>query len=461
LLAEPLDDATVLWDLHAGREVRRLPQRDLTDIMAFSPDGKLLLTAGMGETVRLWDVESGEIRDEFTGHTGKVMGAAFSPDGRTVWTAGRDGAVIAWDVAGSRRLAVPGRLDFGALFGDVAADGKTAVVLDGGAIDRPSTGQVWDLDANRKMGDLTPAVSPRPGLGTMVAAITPDGKTAVTMLGDPESTAGGFLLVHDVPSGSVRRSIPLPFPAAGVDLTPDGTLAVANGRTGIAVVDLTTGRLRGDPLPSDVWSTVDQEIPTNVAMSPSGRWAAVARAATVSLVDVGAGRIVATWPNVDGTDVLSLGWTVDGQTLAYGDVSGRVSFRAIPNGAELAPPRLLFPGYVLSLTPSPDGKWFAAVGTDGELTLIDTQTRTPVGEPLPGPAHSGWGFAIWRPDSSAVTLWYETGMTLRWGVGADRWIDGACRVAHRDLTAEEWQLLRPGKPWRHTCAPHDLADLPL
>jgi hypothetical protein len=42
-------------------------------------------------------------------------------------------------------LAAPGHLDFGALDGDVAADGATAVVLDGGAPGRPSAGEIWDL----------------------------------------------------------------------------------------------------------------------------------------------------------------------------------------------------------------------------------------------------------------------------------------------------------------------------
>jgi hypothetical protein len=127
----------------------------------------------------------------------------------------------------------------------------------------------------------------------------------------------------------------------------------------------------------------------------------------------------------------------------------------------MGPPRLLFPGYVLSLIPSPDGRWLAAVGTDGQLALIDLATRTPVGQPLPGPTDSGWGFPIWRHDSPSVTMWYETGKTLRWAVGADEWIERACRVAHRDLTADEWQLLRPGTPWRHTCDASMLADLPL
>src|SRR6266542_2226634 len=65
---------------------------------AFSPDGKLVVTASADGTARIWDVASGRSLHTLSGHTGDglfrevrdVLGVAFSPDGKLVVTASAD-----------------------------------------------------------------------------------------------------------------------------------------------------------------------------------------------------------------------------------------------------------------------------------------------------------------------------------------------------------------------------------
>ena len=57
--------------------------------MAFSPDGKTVLTGSIDKTARLWDATTGQAPRLPMTHQHAVFAVAFSPDGETVLTGER------------------------------------------------------------------------------------------------------------------------------------------------------------------------------------------------------------------------------------------------------------------------------------------------------------------------------------------------------------------------------------
>jgi WD domain, G-beta repeat/Pentapeptide repeats (8 copies) len=88
------------WQLHA--------QGHSANACVFSPDGQRALSAGGGNTLKLWEVASGRCLATWRGHEGGVSSCAFSPDGRQALSAGWDGTLRLWAVSeqeGGRCLA--------------------------------------------------------------------------------------------------------------------------------------------------------------------------------------------------------------------------------------------------------------------------------------------------------------------------------------------------------------------
>src|SRR5579859_1015638 len=100
--------------------------------VAFTADGRTLLTASDDGLVRVWDMASRREVRRWQAHHGGVLALTLTADGKTLATGGRDGVVRFWDLATARETAQftggPGDVEVLAL----SADGKVLVVSGSG-----------------------------------------------------------------------------------------------------------------------------------------------------------------------------------------------------------------------------------------------------------------------------------------------------------------------------------------
>jgi outer membrane protein assembly factor BamB len=84
VVAVAKDKGVSLFDEASGKELRRLGvHRDKVTALAFSPDGKNLVSGGADGMTYMWDVATGKILWKFKGED-TVSGLKFSKDGRTI-----------------------------------------------------------------------------------------------------------------------------------------------------------------------------------------------------------------------------------------------------------------------------------------------------------------------------------------------------------------------------------------
>jgi WD40 repeat protein len=337
------------------------PTREYVDSVAFSRDGRLLLdvestNAGEDGLARLWDVASRHSIGIYGSATSTVAVAALDPNGTLVATGSRDGSVRLWPVKGG--TAPP-------LVGHPAAIDAIAFSPDGthlltGSDD--SSARVWDVTSGALASELLGHKS-----AVRAAAFTPDGARVVTASFD------GTVRVWDPGLNRAVRQLPLKD-VSKARQTPAGPIALA---TVSASLEKPVAMVaEWDPRNGRVVGRVRVPNADDVGATPDGRNVLAYGQNTVSVWDVGGGRITTF---VDRRQVrgqkpflATAAVSADGRYVAYGEAARRawVDIWRLSDRKRVRSVRLPYSAALLAF--SPDGDRLAVMGdkASGQILAV-------------------------------------------------------------------------------------------
>jgi WD40 repeat protein len=359
LLATAGADGTArVWEASTGTALAVLHGHTGTVwIAAFSPDGRLLVTAGADGIARVWEASTGTALAELRGHTHAVWIAAFSPDGRLLATAGADGTARVWEASTGTALAV--------LHGHTGVVNSVAFSPGGerlvtAADDR--TARVWDSLTGSSMTDLR-------GHSAWVrsAAFSRDGRWVVTASWD--GTARVWEAATGVPVTILRGHV---GPARSPIFSPDGQRVATAGEDGTARIweagiGAPTIILRGHTAAVNgaAFSSPDGRRVVTASSDGTARVWETATGEPVAVLTGHAGRVWAAAFSPDGRLVVTAGG--DQTARVWEADTGRVL--AILDGHT---------GAVNDVTFSPDGRRVVTASWDKTARVWEAATGDPV-----------------------------------------------------------------------------------
>ena len=393
------EDKTLrVWD-RQGNSVGQpfLGHTDMVTSVAFSPDGKYIVSGSEDKTLRVWDRQGNSVGQPFIGHTSWVYSVAFSPNGQYILSSSSDGTIRVWDREGN-----PMDRPFTGHTSEVnsvafSPDGKYIVSgSDDGTI------RVWEQEVNLVAQPFTDHTSE-----VWSVAFSPDGKYIVS------GSSDGNIRMWDRKGNLVAQ----PFTdhtseVWSVAFSPDGKYIVSGSSDGTIRVWDQKVNLVGQPFTGHrggVWS---------VAFSPDGQ----------HIVSVSAGKggkdgdkTIRVWdregnpvgqPFTGHTDtVTSVAFSRDGQYIVSGSSDGtiRVWDR---EGNPVGQPFTGHTDTVWSVAFSPDGQYIVSGSIDGTIRVWDREGN-PVGQPFTGHTSEVYSVAF-SPDGQYIVSGSNDGTIRVW-----------------------------------------------
>ena len=417
--------------------------------VAVSSDGRRLAASGDNNTVKMWDVATGEETSLSTPNYPRSL--AFSPDGFQLATGDADNEVRLWNAdtgqPAARTKALIGHTDWVQSLAFSPVGGNRLI---SGSADR--TVRVWNLVVGRPV-----TIDHREAL--YEAVMSSDGNRLATIGGDDNSVA-----LWSAESGRALSMTGDTAQTSAVAFSVDGHVLATGTQDGqIRWFDADTGEAKG------VARSGHSGRLRSVALSWDGqRMASAGEDGAVLVRNLSENTVV---NNFDAADVMSLAFSPDGHRLATGDRKGSVKLWDLDTGDLVSADAAAHSGTVYKIAFDPDGRRLASAGDGEEVLLWDADNGELVSRFSTG--HKNWVLGLaFNPDgtrlatSSAdrtVRLWdVETGEPLvapltghtrsvssvAFSVGGDRLasasvdktvLDMARRGEHKDLVRQALQ----------------------